>query len=524
MKHNVALYTLCILAATLSSQILRAGGSSGAGSSRPNIIYIMADDMGYSDLGCYGGEIRTPNMDLLAANGIKFRSFYNNARCCPTRASLLTGRYPHEAGMGHMVTPEGAEVKPGPYQGFIDSRFPTIAEQLKRAGYRTYMAGKWHVGERPEHWPLKRGFEHFFGLINGATGYYGVIPQEKGKRHIVLEDKEFDTPPEGFYITDAFTDYAIRYLNRHKEENTRKPFFLYLAYTAPHFPLHAPEEDVTRYETVYRQGWDVIRENRYKKMVALGLADDRFRFPARPADIPSWDSADSKEEWIRKMAVYAAMIDRMDQNIGRLLAQLKENGQLDNTLIVFLSDNGACAENVARRNFNDPAVKIGQPGSYVTYDTPWANVSNTPYRKYKRFLHEGGIITPCIVSWPDRVKPEEGYHPAPAYVIDLLPTAMELAGMPEEGLPGNSLSFLWNSKQPAERTYFWEHEGNQAVRKGKWKLVKDKEDKDWALYDLAKDPAESADLSRADGARVSELKKLYEKWAGEVGVKASGDR
>lgn len=523
MKRNAALYTFFILAATIFPWKSPAGSFSGDGRSRPNIIYIMADDMGYSDLGCYGGEVRTPNLDRLAAGGIKFRGFYNNARCCPTRASLLTGRYPHEAGMGHMVTPEGAEVKPGPYQGFIDSRFPTISEYLKQGGYRTYMTGKWHVGERPAHWPLKRGFERFFGLINGATGYYGVIPQEKGKRHIVLQDKEFDTPAERFYITDAFTDYAIEYLNMHRQENPQQPFFLYLAYTAPHFPLHAPEEDVTRYEAVYRQGWDVIREKRYKKMVALGLVDGRFSFPARPDDIPSWESAGDKEEWVRKMAVYAAMIDRMDQNIGRLLAQLKENGQLDNTLIVFLSDNGACAENVARRNFNDPSVKIGQPGSYVTYDTPWANVSNTPFRKYKRFLHEGGIITPCIVSWPDRVKPEEGYHPAPAYVTDLLPTAMELAGLPKVDLPGSSLSFLWNGKQPTERTYFWEHEGNQAVRKGKWKLVKDKEDKDWALYDLVKDPSESTDLSATDRARVSELKKMYRKWAGEVGAKIQTD-
>lgn len=259
-------------------------------------------------------------------------------------------------------------------------------------------------------------------------------------------------------------------------------------------------------------------------MLSLGLADDRFRLPARPADIPSWDSADNKEEWVRKMAVYAAMIDRMDQNIGKLLARLKENGQLDNTLIVFLSDNGACAESVARRNFNDPAVKIGQPGSYVTYDTPWANVSNTPFRKYKHFLHEGGIITPCIISWPGKVKPQEGYHQAPAYVTDLLPTALELAGVPEGDLPGSSMSFLWTGKQPAERTYFWEHEGNQAVRKGKWKLVKDKEDKDWALYDMTKDPTESADLSAANSARVSDLKKLYEKWAAEVGVRAPGNR
>ncbi|GAA4431205.1 arylsulfatase [Ravibacter arvi] len=520
MKHDVAFfYASCLLTAVLFPQIPAAGGPLVSSDSRPNIIYIMADDMGYSDLGCYGGEIRTPNLDRLASNGIKFRSFYNNARCCPTRASLLTGRYPHEAGMGHMVTPDGAEVKPGPYQGFIDNRYPTIAEYLKQGGYRTYMAGKWHVGERPEHWPLRRGFDHFFGLINGATGYYGVIPQEKGKRHIVLEDKEFGTSAEGFYITDAFTDHAIRYLNKHNKENPKAPFFLYLAYTAPHFPLHAPEEDVAPYEKVYSDGWDVIRERRYKKMTSLGLADKRFSFLSRPANIPSWESADNKDEWVRKMAVYAAMIDRMDRNIGKLLAQLKANGQLDNTLIIFLSDNGACAENVARRNFNDPTVKIGQPGSYVTYDTPWANVSNTPFRKYKRFLHEGGIITPCIVSWPGHIKPTAGYYPEPAYVTDLLPTAIELAGIRNRDLPGNSLSFLWTGKQAPVRTYYWEHEGNQAIRRGEWKLVKDREDPDWSLYNLANDPTESKDLVRANRTRADELKKLYKKWAADVGVK-----
>ena len=523
MRPNAALYSFCILAAMLYTQALPAGGFSDEGNRRPNIIYIMADDMGYSDLGCYGGEIRTPNLDLLASKGIKIRSFYNNARCCPTRASLLTGRYPHEAGMGGMVSMAGAEIKPGPYQGFIDSRFPTIAEQLKQAGYHTYMSGKWHVGERPEHWPLKRGFEHFFGLINGASGYYGVIPQEKGKRQIVLDDREIDAPAEGFYFTDAFTDHAIGWLNNHKKKTPKEPFFLYLAYTAPHFPLHAPEEDVARYEAVYRQGWDVIRANRYKKMMALGLADERFRLPARPADIPAWDAVSNKEEWIRKMAVYAAMVDRMDQNIGKLLAQLKKNRQLDNTLIVFLSDNGASDENVAGRHFNDPAVKIGQPGSYVAYDKPWANVSNTPFRKYKSFLHEGGMIASCIVAWPGRVKPEEGYRQSPAYVIDLLPTAMELAGIPKGDLPGSSLSFLWNGKQPEERTYFWEHEGSRAVRKGKWKLVKDRKDKDWALYDIEKDPTESSDLSQTESFRVNELKKLYESWAGQVGARVVGN-
>ncbi len=487
---------------------------------RPNIIYIMADDMGYSDIGCYGGEINTPHLDKLAAEGIKLRSFYNNVRCCPTRASLLTGQYPHTVGMGHMVSKFNAPVQPGPYQGFLDAQYPTIAEALKQAGYRTYMAGKWHVGERREHWPMKRGFDHYFGLISGASGYYGIIPAEKDTRFIVRDDAEFKTPPDGFYMTDAFTDYAIGYLNEHRDQQPQDPFFLYLAYTAPHFPLHAYESDISRYEAVYQQGWDSIRSKRYEKMKALGLLDERYPLTARPEDIPAWETVTDKEIWARKMAVYAAMIDRMDRNIGRLLETLQNNGQLENTLIVFLSDNGACAENTDRRKLNDPASRIGAPGSYLTYDTPWANVSNTPFRKYKRFLHEGGMITPCILHWPARIASQAGYSDGIGHVIDLLPTALELAGAaPAPPLPGKSLSYLWNGGQPVARAYRWEHEGNKAIREGNWKLVRDEEDAGWALYDLQTDPCEIRDLADAFPKRVAELQTAYTAWMVENGVR-----
>ena len=486
---------------------------------RPNIIYILVDDMGYSDIGCYGSEINTPNIDQLANNGIKLRSFYNNARCCPTRASLLTGQYPHTVGMGDMVTLAKSPITPGSYQGFLDNRYPTIAEQLKKAGYNTYMTGKWHVGERSQHWPLTRGFEHYFGLISGASSYYEIIPAEKGKRFIVLDDKEYTPPAEGFYMTDAFTDHAIQYLDDQKNLHANNPFFLYLAYTAPHFPLHAYESDIAKYEQLYTQGWDVTRKNRYQKMIQLGLVDKRYQLTEKPADIPAWETVTNKKQWVRKMAVYAAMIDRMDQNIGRLINKLKANHQFENTLIVFISDNGGCAENMESRKLNDSTKQIGERGTYVTYDFPWANVSNTPFKKYKKFMHEGGMITPCIIQWPAKIKAQKKFQEGIGHLIDLLPTGLELAGIPANNLPGESLSYLWNGKKIAPKTYCWEHEGNKAIRKGNWKLVKDLEDPGWELYNLALDPTEVNNLASNFPIRVEGMEKEYDSWALKVGVR-----
>ena len=486
---------------------------------RPNIIYILVDDMGYSDIGCYGSEINTPNIDQLANNGIKLRSFYNNARCCPTRASLLTGQYPHTVGMGDMVTLAKSPITPGSYQGFLDNRYPTIAEQLKKAGYNTYMTGKWHVGERSQHWPLTRGFEHYFGLISGASSYYEIIPAEKGKRFIVLDDKEYTPPAEGFYMTDAFTDHAIQYLDDQKNLHANNPFFLYLAYTAPHFPLHAYESDIAKYEQLYTQGWDVTRKKRYQKMIQLGLVDKRYQLTEKPADIPAWETVTNKKQWVRKMAVYAAMIDRMDQNIGRLINKLKANHQFENTLIVFISDNGGCAENMESRKLNDSTKQIGERGTYVTYDFPWANVSNTPFKKYKKSLHEGGMITPCIIQWPAKIKAQKKFQEGIGHLIDLLPTGLELAGIPANNLPGESLSYLWNGKKIAPKTYCWEHEGNKAIRKGNWKLVKDLEDPGWELYNLALDPTEVNNLASNFPIRVEGMEKEYDSWALKVGVR-----
>ena len=486
---------------------------------RPNIIYIMADDLGYSDLGCYGGEVSTPNLDKLAANGIKLKKFYNNSRCCPTRASLLTGQYPHTVGMGGMVGSNQSPIVKGSYQGFLNDSFPTIAEELKKVGYNTYMSGKWHVGERPEHWPLKRGFDRYYGLISGASSFFEITPAERDKRRFVLDDKDYEIPKEGHYMTDAFTDHALGYLDQQKKDHNGKPFFLYLAYTAPHFPLHALEQDIAKYEALYLQGWDVTREKRFQKMKQMGLVDDRYQLTERPDIIPAWENATEKKVWARKMAVYAAMIDRMDQNIGRLINKLKANGQYENTMIVFISDNGACAETVNTKLLSDPEKKIGERGSYHIYGEGWANASNTPFKKYKHYMHEGGVVSPCIIQWPAKIKPAKGYSDGTGHVIDLMPTALELAGAKSPGLAGTSFSYLWTKKKAPERTYCWEHEGNQAIRKGNWKLVKEFQETYWSLYNLAKDPTELNDLSGVEAARAKAMMEEYAVWFAKVGAR-----
>lgn len=504
------LLSFMILLGLLSLQSSKPAGS------RPNIILIMADDMGFSDIGCYGSEISTPNLDKLAANGIKLRNFYNAGRCCPTRASLLTGKYSHAVGMGMMVTFEDQKVPKGSYQGYLEPSVPTIAEDLRAAGYSTYMTGKWHVGESPEYWPLKRGFDRYFGLISGASSYFEVLP-EKRKRFMVLDDKEFVLPKEGYYATDAFTDKAIEFVK--SNDNKNNPFFLYLAYTAPHFPLHAYEEDIAKYENFYLQGWDKTRADRFKKMQKIGLLDSRYQLTARPKDIQDWDDVVDKKTWARKMAVYAAMIDRMDRNIGKLIKSLEEKKQLENTFIIFLADNGASPENVDDRKLGEPNKRIGERGSYGTYDFQWANVSNTPFKRYKKYMHEGGIISPCIIHWPAKIKAQKEFIDAPSHVIDLLPTSLELAKATPADVHGKSLSYLWNGKPKPVRTIFWEHEGNKAIRKGNWKLVKEVEDADWELYDLSKDPSETKNLAANSASKVTELKVEYETWAKATGVK-----
>ena len=500
---------------------VRAQSHSGE---RPNIVLIMADDMGYSDIGCYGGEVHTPNLDHLAEGGLRFSHFYNGARCCPTRASLLTGLYAHQAGIGHMVGDKGYP----PYQGYLNDRCVTIAEALKPAGYRTLMAGKWHVGEQRSHWPTDRGFDRYFGLVSGGANYFDITKTKaKGvTRQMALDDQPYTPPKEGFYITDAFSDHAVKFLDEHGRDD--RPFFLYLAYTAPHWPLHAWPEDIAKYKGKYRKGWDKLREERYARMVRMGLISDRWKMSPRDATTWPWAEEKDKELMDLKMAVYAAQIERMDHGIGRVLNKIKELGQEENTLVMFLADNGGCAEGGPtgfdrRKNGLPP----GGVDSYMSYGLSWANASNTPFRRYKHWVHEGGIATPFIASWPAVIKSGKITHEV-GHIIDVMATCLDAAGAeyPKTHkdkavtpLEGKSLLPIFrNGSRRGHDALFWEHEGNRAVRRGKWKLVS-AHGGPWELYDLEADRTELNDLADKHPDKVDEMKALYESWAERCGVR-----
>ncbi len=484
---------------------------------RPNIVLIMADDMGFSDLGCYGGEIETPNLDRLADNGLRFTHFYNAAKCCPTRASLLTGLYQHQAGVGDMDHDLGYPE----YQGYLNDRCVTIAEALKQAGYATYMSGKWHIGKEPQNWPRKRGFDRYFGLINGANSFWEILPG----RTMALDDTPWEPDPDddSFYMTDAFTDNAIDFLDTHPTKD--KPFFLYMAHTAPHWPLHAWPEDIAKYRNKYKMGWDALRKQRHERMIEMGIVDEKWALSPRHEKVPSWDSVADKDVQDLRMAVYAAMIDRMDQGIGRVLDKIKQMGAEENTLVMFLSDNGASQIMVNR---GEPGIPPGPKGGFWGYDYPWANAGSTPLRKFKRFAHEGGISTPLICSWPKGIKPKNRLTHQVGHIIDVMPTVLDIAGIqhPEEShgksllpLEGQSLLPVFKGNQSNEpRTLFWEHMGHKAVRDGKWKLVLDRHRQVWELYDLEADRTELNDLSAQFPEKVAVLKTKWETWAERCGV------
>ncbi|MCC6142347.1 MAG: arylsulfatase [Candidatus Hydrogenedentes bacterium] len=492
---------------------------------RPNILIIMADDMGYSDIGCYGGEVQTPNLDRLAGNGLRFRQFYNAARCCPTRASLLTGLYPHQAGMGGMVSRIQNDVE-GPYQGYLNDQCVTIAEALRPAGYRTYMSGKWHVGERRPCWPCDRGFEKYFGLISGASSYYELVEEE---RTMALGNEKWTPPEEGFYMTDAFTDFAVECIRDHDQKD---PFFLYLAFTAPHWPLHAPKDVIEKYRGRYDGGWDKLRDERYARMCDMGITQRRYPLSPRDEDVPPWNEREDDTDWPALMETYTAMIDRMDQGIGRVLDTLEERGELENTLILFCSDNGACHEGLENKKQHTPGTKPGERGSFLAYRRPWANASNTPFRLFKHWVHEGGISTPLIAHWPAGLK-EKGFTDAVGHVMDFMPTCLEVAGAeyPREvkgeaitPLPGQSLlPVLRGKRSQDDRTLFWEHQGNNAIREGNWKLVSREGDARWELYNLADDRTELYDKSGVDPKRAQAMKERYLAWADEVGAHMDKD-
>lgn len=509
--------------------------AGAAAAERPNIVIILADDMGFSDVGCYGSEIPTPHIDSLAARGVRFTQFYNAARCCPTRAALLTGLNPHQAGIGYME-PTNRYNRPiahiPEYQGFLNRRCQTIAEALKAVGYQTLMAGKWHVGAEKGQRPLDRGFERFFGLFGGACNFF-----RPGQGQIIDQDKPLWPLPEDFYTTDYFAAYAARFVS---EADPRRPLFLYLAFTAPHWPLHARPQDIARHRDKYRIGWDELRRRRFATQKQMGLFPPGLQLSPRHPESYSWTEADQNDMDLR-MAVYAAMVDRMDQGIGKVLQAIRDSGREDNTLVLFLSDNGACAEPLGK---NQPNAKPPGPAdSFTGYFLPWANASNTPFRLFKHWVHEGGIATPLIACWPGRIPAGAINTRQVGHVIDLLPTCLEAAGATyprqQDGvelLPLEGRSLLHAMRDPESSrpvTLFWEHEGNRAVRHGRWKLVSyyneihEEMEKvgtgprtgSWELYDLDADRTELRNLAAEQPERVRDLSRQFDRWAARVGVR-----
>lgn len=517
--------------------------------SRPNIVVILADDMGFSDIGCYGSEIPTPNLDRLAKQGLRFTQFYNCARCCPSRASLLTGLYPHQTGVGHMVQDRGF---PG-YRGFLNRNCATIGQVLRPAGYQTLYVGKWHaspgirlIGETAapgtpgKPYPLTRGFDRFYGTMAGGGSYYnpnGLMDQD---RRISAGDD--------FYYTDVIGQRAQSMIQEAIAIDS--PFFLHVCYTAPHWPLHARQEDIEQFRGRYRKGWDHFRKTRHEELKGLGIVQRKWDIS--PRDEQSQDFFDyesNRREWEDlRMAVYAAQVMSMDRSIGGIIEALEQQGIADNTLIMFLSDNGGCAEFLDEdgegrthasqfrytsrqgeicRAGNIVGLEPGPSTTFMSYDLPWANVSNSPFRLYKHWVHEGGISTPMIACWPGGNIPKGELHHAPAHLIDIMATCLDLTGavypkelagyeiIPHQG--ESLVPAFRNSSWRRDRPLFWEHEGNRAVRIGDWKAVS-RHPGDWELYNMAHDRTELNDLSHADPDRLKQMTKSYMEWADRCGV------
>lgn len=553
IKSNLIILILSVLIAFTSCK------NEKQQSARPNIILIMSDDMGYSDIGCYGGVINTPVLDGLAKNGLRFTRFYNAGRCCPTRASLLTGLYPHQAGIGHMIGDRGSDG----YRGELSKNAVTIAEILKQAGYSTYISGKWHVThynpseENPgqNNWPLQRGFDKFFGTILGAGSFYDPTS--------LARDNKYINPPDDFYYTDAISDNAVQFIENHEEG---QPFFMYIPYTAAHWPMHAKPEDIAKYKGRFDEGWDELREEKYKRMLEIGLIKPEWKLSEKDG-IPDWEDSELKGWYSSLMEVYAAMVDCMDQGIGRVMNTLENKGLKENTLVFFLEDNGGCAEEWGFSDIIEPfhkdvqadeinpmtqnerqkdmvpkftrdgrpvlsgkGLEPGADNTYLGYGKPWANASNTPFRMYKHWVHEGGISTPLIVNWPSGIKAKNELRHQPSHIIDIMATCIELAGAqyPETfndnqiiPLEGISLTLTFENNELKSRALFWEHEGNKAVRLGKYKLVSKWEktsEYNWELYDLEADRSETINLIKEIPDKANEMEILWENWAVKAGV------
>jgi len=562
MKHTYLRVALSFLAAFFCCLAIQAAESR---STRPNIIVIITDDMGYSDLGCYGGEIQTPTLDNLAAGGIRFTQFYNTARCCPTRASLLTGLHPHQAGIGHMTDDRKL---PG-YTGDLLPSCVTIAEVLKTTGYATYGLGKWHVtkhltdSDKRNNWPTRRGFDRFYGTIAGAGNFFEPATLLRDETPISpMNDPEYK--PDDYYYTTAISDYAVRYLDEHAQSKADSPFFMYVAYTAAHWPMHALPQDIAKYEGRYDQGYDPIRQARFERMRSMGLLDERWALTPKTDE---WNNVQNKAWEAKCMEVYAAMIDSMDQGVGSIVQALKENGQYENTVIFYLQDNGACAETPGRQPRQDYPERVGKPvyepyppekilhrreetvrtregfpviqgnrvmpgpkDTFIAYGQGWANVSNTPFREFKHWTHEGGISTPLIVHAPSLISEsmKGRFNNEYGQLVDIMATCLDLTGTayPEKRhgvevtpLQGTSLTpaFAGDSLD-RKGPLFWEHEGNRAIRDGKWKLVAKGPSALWELYDMEADRSEMNNLAGEYPEIAEKMVTQWENWANEANV------
>lgn len=497
---------VCVRAIVSAIAVLVAGSTLPLAAdelpARPNVLLILADDLGFSDLGCYGGEVATPNLDRLAAGGLRCTQFYNTARCWPSRASILTGYYPQAVRRDEI---------PGLGGGGAGTRpawAPLLPVFLKPQGYRSYHSGKWHVDTLP----VAGGFDRSYLVLDQDRFFSPTVHFEDDVQLPAVQ------PDTGYYATVAIADHAIKCLRDHATAHKDRPFFHYLAFTCPHFPLHALPEDIARYRDRYSAGWDALRGERLARMRAQGIVN--CELSPRTPGVPAWDSLSTgeREQWQIRMAIHAAMVDRMDREIGRVLDQLRAMNALDNTLVMFLSDNGASAEKILRGDGHDENAPPGSARSYLCLEPGWANLANTPLRRSKIFVHEGGIATPLILNWPRGIAARGELRHAPGHLVDLLPTILEVTGSSKpaewQGQPlppghGQSLVPLLAQDRPgSERTLWWFHTGNRAIRQGDWKLVSEK-DQPWELYNLATDRSESHDLAAEQPQRVGQMEAAW---------------
>lgn len=509
-----------------------------------NVVIVVADDLGYSDLGCYGGEIRTPNIDQLGRTGVRLSNFYNTARCSPSRASLLTGLHPHQAGVGVLT----ADDRPEGYRGSLNDRCVTLGEHLAAAGYRTAMFGKWHLSSdrrNPnEAWPTRRGFETFWGMITGSSSYFDTKTLFEGE---VCVDGEAEDPD--FYLTTAITRRAVEYLDTQLQSPDPAPFFVYVPYSAPHWPLHAPDESIAACAGMFERGWDQLRQDRLDRLIEERILPDELGLSDRDPRIEPWADIEEGAWQQRRMEVYAAQVELIDSGVGQIVDTLRRHRALADTLFLFLSDNGASAEelplepwDIVSRNVDGfpPETNQGRPirfgntvdilpgasDTFTSYGRPWANLSNSPFRLYKRWVHEGGISTPLIVHWPAGDLRDGSVVHAPCQLTDVVPTVLEATGAPPAvpdvdhdvlDAEGVSMLAVLRGEAPAKRCLYWEHVGNCAIRRDDWKLVR-VFDGPWELYDLSVDRAEEVDLAQRNRPLVDELAARWHRWADRAGV------